>query len=215
VLVPDHYAESRPEAIRDILDQYPMAILITSVAGGTPHATNCPTVIAEAPDRADGLPVSRIWGHMNIANQHWFALREGLPAKLIYTGPSGYVSPVSYPPGPAAPTWNFVTVHVTGRLHPVDAADETLAVVRRTARAFESRFGDGWDESGSVGYFQRIQSGVGAFTIDVDTVEAMFNLSQDKPEAVRRAVIKRCLGHQAGHVRDLGQFMQRFEDGEA
>lgn len=218
VLVPDAYGGSRAEGIREILCQYPMAILTTSVAGGAPHATNLPTVIAETrdpQDQAGGLGVHRIWGHMNIANHHWSALRDGMPAKLVYTGPNAYVSPVSYPAGPSAPTWNFVTVHVTGRVRLFTTPEETLAVVRRTAQTFERRFGDGWDESGSIEYFQHIQRGVGAFAVDVEAVEAMFKLSQDKPEAVRRAVIERYLGHHDGQVRDFGHFMRRFEDRES
>ena len=104
---------------------------------------------------------------MNRANPHWAALETGSVLLLTFTGPHSYVSPTVYEVTPAAPTWNFTSVHVRGVVEKIDSIEETLGVVQSTVRAFEGAFGNGWDMTGSLDYF-RSRAAVGAFRLQGD-----------------------------------------------
>ena len=82
-------------------------------------------------------------------------------------------------------------MHVCGRLRLIRGREETLEVVRWTAARLEDRFGAGWDQTSSVDYFRRIVDGVGAFRLTIESVEALFKLSQEKPADVQESVIRR------------------------
>ncbi|MEY9933141.1 transcriptional regulator [Catenulispora sp. GP43] len=186
--VPALYEPATDQQIGAVLRGHPLALLLTNGLD-VPHATNLPMVFRD--DEPGDVVGSTLWGHMNRANPHWRDLADGMSAKAVFSGPGTYISPVNYQIEPAAPTWDFVTVHLRGTLRVVQAGEETLAVVRRTADLLEASFGDGWDPSGSVGYFRSIVRGVGAFEFRVEAAEAMFKLSQEKSPEIQQRLIDR------------------------
>jgi transcriptional regulator len=189
----------------EIVRGRPLAVLLTN-GDPVPHATHVPVV---APPGADPrtLAGATFWGHLNRTNPHWAALAAGTRARLVFTGPHSYVTPAVYPAGPAAPTWNYVSVHLTGTLTPLPSGRETLAVVTRTAEVFEQKFGAGWPSSPSHGYFEQLLPGVGAFRFAVYSFDAMFKLSQEKPPAVRHDIAHWLAGTPTGNARDLADLM--------
>ncbi|MGB8941377.1 MAG: FMN-binding negative transcriptional regulator [Streptomyces sp.] len=207
MLVPKMYEASSPEQIRAVVSGYPLALLLTN---GTqvPFATNLPVVTADDAG-GDDLVGRTLFGHMNRTNTHWPALADGMSGKLVFNGPGAYISPVAYETSPAAPTWDFVTVHLYGRIRPLPAGEDTLAVVRRTAALLEGEFGRGWDQSDSVDYFRSIVAGVGAFEFHVDKAEAMFKLSQEKSPEIQQRLIDG-FADRAGSHRALGCTMRDF-----
>jgi transcriptional regulator len=210
---PDHAAWARA-----IVRRHPLALLVTNGEAG-PYATHLPVVpdgdALESGTGATGLVGVGLRGHLDRRNPHWAALAAGQPGVLVFQGPDAYVSPTAYRTSPAAPTWNFVTVHLHGTPEPVDSREETLEVVRATVQAFERDHGTGWDMTDSAGYFAEIVGGVGAFRFRVTAAEGMFKLSQEKPAGTRAAVADalaegperaRCV---AAAMRDLGVVQAR------
>jgi transcriptional regulator len=51
----------------------------------------------------------------------------------------------------------------------IDERADTLCVVKATAAEFEKNFGNSWDMTDSLGYFDRLLPGVGAFRVSVTT----------------------------------------------
>jgi transcriptional regulator len=191
MFVPSEYRPTDPRWARETVRAFPLALLVTNGVDG-PFATHLPVIPADAEfDRGTGetgLVGVDLLGHMNRMNPHWAVIQTAATSLLIFQGANGYVSPTVYRTTPAAPTWNFVSVHVHGVPEPIEAGGDTLAVVQATVRAYERDHGTGWDMTDSVGYFAQIVRGVGAFRFRVTTAEAMFKLSQDKPEPLRQAV---------------------------
>ena len=200
--VPPEYGPADPAQVREVVSGYPLALLSTNGIG-TPYATHVPVIVRD-PDTADGgLAGATLVGHMNRANPHWVALSGGVRALLVFAGPHGYVSPTVYGTTPAAPTWNFVSVHVRGTLRPIEDRRASLGVVVATVRALESRFGDSWDMRPSLDYFRRILPGVGAFTVQVESAEAMFKLSQEQTPEIRQRVVRSFASGNAGQLAEL------------
>ncbi|MDL4818696.1 FMN-binding negative transcriptional regulator [Actinomadura opuntiae] len=209
MLVPKMYRPRRAADVIEVVRRNPLALLASNGAR-TPFATHVPVIVdrvAAAPDGEQTLVGATLLGHMNRQNEHWRALREGGNVLVIFQGPHFYISPVAYEKRPAAPTWNFITVHLRGRVEPIDAGEPTFDVVTATVRALEGVAGTGWDMTGSCGYFRDIQPGVGAFRVHVESAEAMFKLSQEHPEEVRSSIRDHLAARGAGSSRELAEAM--------
>lgn len=207
--VPPIYQVADRALLRAVVRNYPLAILVTN-GGRLPYATHLPIVIRRG-SANDGLSLlgQTLLGHMNRANPHWSSLEHGVPGKLVFSGPHSYITPALYEPGPAAPTWDFITVHLEGVIQLIDDLEETLDVVRETVAIFERDFGSGWQDSESLDYFRQIGRGVGAFTFTVEAADGMFKLSQEKAPDVRDSISRHLLA-QNGCPRDLGVVLRDF-----
>ncbi|GAB3128518.1 FMN-binding negative transcriptional regulator [Streptomyces calidiresistens] len=187
MLIPPIYRVDEESWTVEIVDRHPLALLISN--GKTvPEATQVPIVRRSASGN-DQLTGTSLLGHMDRANPHWATLANGTAAKLIFMGPGGYVSPTLYNTDVAAPTWDFVTVHIHGTVTLAASLDEALSVVTTTARTLESRFGSGFDFEASYDYHSSLAPGVGAFSFHVEKVEAMFKFSQEKSPEIQERVI--------------------------
>ncbi|OAR26945.1 hypothetical protein A8W25_01245 [Streptomyces sp. ERV7] len=210
MFVPPVYRQRDPRQLADVVRRYPLAALVTN-GEPTPYTTHLPVIPESEVDEPD-LVGTTLLGHMNRANPHWSSLGVVTPAKLVFWGPHSYVTPVAYETEPAAPTWNFVSVHLEGVLRRIEGVENTLAVVRRTASLFESSFGAGWDSEGSLDYFRQIVPGVGAFRLEVSSAQGMFKLSQDKDLATQRRIAERFATAETSHARELGQSMDELRE---
>jgi transcriptional regulator len=196
MFVPALYEARLIAQVCTLMTRHPIAVLTTN-GEPAPWATHVP--IVRPPDAVEhkgddlGQMVGDVyWGHLNAANPHADSLRDGQHAKLIFSGPDGYVSPALYgTPTPAAPTWDFAVVHVEGVLKLVDGEDEKLRIVGRTAAEFEREFGMRWGVDGSHDYFRSIVHGVLGFTLSVTKVEAMLKLSQERSAVERDRIAAR------------------------
>ncbi|MFF2192495.1 FMN-binding negative transcriptional regulator [Streptomyces sp. NPDC058157] len=214
MFVPSFYREPDGSWMVDLVRNNPMAL---AAANGSPEdgpfATHLPVIFdPEASGDAPGglLPGAVLLGHMNRANPHWAALETGGVLLLTFTGPHSYVSPTVYAKSPAAPTWNFTSVHVRGVVEKIESIEETLEVVQATVRAFEGAFGEGWDMTGSLDYFRKIVPDVGAFRFTVTGAEGMFKLSQEQPDEVRERV-RESFGQSAcAYKRETAGLMSRL-----
>lgn len=207
MFVPPIYRTTRTEQLDRVIRDHPLALLVTN-GPDAPLATHLP-VIPESP--TPSAAGATLLGHMNRANPQWAALAGGARARLVFAGPSGYISPTVYEVTPAAPTWNFTAVHVYGTIEPIEGTQATLGVIRRTVETYEAAFGTGWDPEPSLGYHRDIVPGVGAFRFTVVSVDGQLKLSQEKDPDTRHKVIEWFDGSKAGAGRDLAAVMRRNE----
>lgn len=211
--VPDIYHSPEPEWNRDLVRRFPLAILLNS-APERPFATHVPTVLADDVDGIRSVSADlvggQIYGHLNRHNPHWAALASGSPTTLIFQGPHGYVSPAVYGITPAAPTWDFTTVHIHGTLRRIEDHEDTMRIICATVRTLEERLGAGWDMSESMSYFRTLLPGVGAFALEIQSVDAMFKMSQEQSRTVRHRVIGAFAHSTRGLHQELAVMMDRL-----
>jgi transcriptional regulator len=213
VFVPTAYREPDNSWMVDIIRSNPLAMLVsngTEQAG--PFATHLPAI--PDPAMAGKWPAdlvgATVLGHLNRSNSHWSTLAGGSVGLLTFTGPHAYVSPTVYEVTPAAPTWNFTAVHLTGVLELIPQGEETLRVVQSTVQAFEAEFGSGWDMTDSVDYFRQILPAVGAFRLTVTHADGMFKLSQEQNPEIRERVRQSFSERPCGRHQDTAELMSRL-----
>ena len=134
-------------------------------------------------------------GHFARSNPQARTVDGTIPALALFVGPHAYVSPSAYPTklatGKVVPTWNYVEVHVHGRLRLTDDAGSTLGVVTDLTDVHESDRAEPWRVSDAPdGYVDGLLRGIVGFELTVDRVEAKAKLSQNKTEADREGVIE-------------------------
>ncbi|SER54447.1 transcriptional regulator [Propionibacterium cyclohexanicum] len=104
--VPEHFGYP-PEELDALLARVRIADLVTVGPQG-PEATVLPFVF-----RPDEGEHGVLRAHLSRVNDQW---RHAGPALVVVHGPDGYVDPSDVPSPHAVPTWNYITVHVRGRL---------------------------------------------------------------------------------------------------
>lgn len=115
------------------------------------------------------------------------AVASGLPARLIVTGPQGYISPDWYGTEHQVPTWNYVSVHLLGRLEPLPQ-EEMLAVLDLLSESFEARLAPKpvWKTAKMPeDLMARMMRQIQPFRMRIEEVEGTWKLAQTKPDAAR------------------------------
>jgi transcriptional regulator len=178
--IPDGFRLEDQEAIRQILDRYAFAALVTST-DGVPEATHLPLIY-----EPEAGPRGRLVGHLARANgqsrQLAAAEQAGREMLAIFQGPHAYVSPRDYGAGPpTVPTWNYVAVHVYGvpRLF-TDRAEARALVTALTSRHEAGRPNPWSPDSLDPDWVGKMLRGIQAFEIPITRIDAKAKLSQNR-----------------------------------
>lgn len=182
IYIPERHLETDRALILDFVEEFSFAMLVT----GAPSVqiTNLPTVL----DRAGA---GKVWFHLAKANPQNQALQGEVV--LVFHGPHGYVSPNWYQPASAVPTWNFATVHLSGRPRRID--DDALVAqgLRRLVQKNESLYAGGaqrWSlDKMPDSYLRGMRQGIIAYEMPIERVEAKFKLGQERTAVDREGVL--------------------------
>jgi transcriptional regulator len=190
--VPDYFRPSDDDAPWRVISDHGFGSLVTVENGEPPIASPLPFLAC----REEG----ELLGHLARANRQFAALRRvGSAAVLvIFQGPSGFVSGAYYDDPGAIPTWDHVTVHVTGELQLLPGEAATLSVLRDTVAHFESRAGSPWRLDVERADLPEMVRQVAAFRVVVHRMDAIFKLSQNVDSTRRRRVVAGLRAH--GHA---------------
>lgn len=132
-------------------------------------------------------------GHLARANPQ--ADSGGMEAALaIFTGPDAYISPSWYPgkavDGKVVPTWNYISVHVHGRLERIEAPDALHDLLTRLTDRHEAARPDPWRLTDAPpDYIARMLKGIVGLRLVITRIEGKWKLSQNRPPADRAGVM--------------------------
>lgn len=176
------YALTDPARVRALIRANPWATMISATDAGV-VVSHYPFLLEEAGD--DGARELVLVSHVGRPDERAHHLGE-TELTVVFSGPSGYVSPSWYGVEPAVPTWNFVTVHVRG-VPEILSDTENLAVLERLVDHFEDPLPEPHRlriSAENAAYAERIVHGTVGFRMHVTRVEAKEKMSQDKPAEV-------------------------------
>jgi transcriptional regulator len=127
-------------------------------------------------------------------NPHWRAAGAATGESLaIVRGPDAYVSPSWYPSkaehGRVVPTWNYLTVHLYGRLVVHESTDWLRDLVTRLTAVHEVGVGSSWQPSDAPSaYLEGQLRAIVGLELVVSRVEAKAKLSQNRSVADQSSV---------------------------
>lgn len=110
-----------------------------------------------------------------------------LPALLAVTGPDAYISPDWYGAEDQVPTWNYVAVHIRGRLSPLPPetlADHLIALSARFESALAPKKPWTLDKM-SEGVMQRMMRMILPYRLTITQIDGTWKLNQNKTESQR------------------------------
>lgn len=184
--VPPHFAETRTDVIRQLIEAFPLGTLVTHGTSGL-DANAMPFELAEM-DGQRGL----LRGHVARANPVWKDVADGTEVLVVFRAQDAYVSPNWYPSKHEThrlvPTWNYRVVNVHGKIRFVDDEKFLRAVVGRLTKTHEQR-AEGeraWRMADApADYMATMLAAIVGVEIAFDRVIAKSKLSQNREDRDR------------------------------
>ena len=146
------------------------------------------------------------YADLHLVRSNPIARAGDAPAVIAVSGPDGYVSPDWYGVPDQVPTWNYVAVHLRGRLEamPANAMPDLLD---RQSAAFEARLlpKPPWMPVKMTPEARdRLMRAILPFRLWIEAIDGTWKLSQNKPDPAR-------IGAADGVAEtDIGQETQRL-----
>ena len=159
--------------------------------------------------------------HLVRSNPMARLLKSGArPAKLVVTGPHGYISPDWYGVKEQVPTWNYVAVHLSGSLS-LQPQENIRAVIDRLAEEFEARLAPKpvWKSTKMTpDVLDKMMRQIVPCRLSIEDVQSTWKLGQNKPDAARLGaadqIRKSGVGAQTADLADLMQRAEALENGK-
>src|SRR5215831_10941291 len=162
---PSDFSETNDARIEALINDYGFATLISTHSTG-PQVTH-------APMQFDSKRRTLI-GHIARANPHAKLLADGAHVLVIFHGPHGYVSPTWYVDesanSPNVPTWNYVVVHISGRVSRIDDDTRKWKIVTDLASQYERGSARPWTPGDFAKHAAKLGAIVG-FEIAIEKIE--------------------------------------------
>ena len=171
---PPHYQNSDIAEIKDFLVQNSFGILI-NIVDNKPWGTHIPLEL-ETDEKGQYILV----GHIAKANPQWKSFDEEAEVLCIFNGPHAYVSSSWYKEE-EVPTWNYIAVHVYGKLKVLSEA-ETMQSMHRLVEKYERDSKNPISLKDMSPKTLRQVKGVVGFQIQITDIQATYKLSQTRVE---------------------------------
>ncbi len=142
--------------------------------------------------------------HLLKSNPLWRAAAEPLQATLLVTGPHGYISPDWYETPDQVPTWNYVSVHLTGTLErlPETALRDTIDAQSAHFEALAAPKPPWTSAKMPTDLMARMMRSIAPLRLTIAGIEGTWKLNQNKPDAARTAAAQAVADHGLGLATD-------------
>jgi transcriptional regulator len=181
-----YHKEKSEQIIKEFIAKYPFAFLSGCDDENKPVATQVPVFIEEK----DGRKILR--GHIMKNTDHHNTFVHNENVLVVFTGHHIYVSGTWYSNPHTPSTWNYMSVHAKGTIRFLDD-DALIDALRMTSLHFENYN----PQSATIydnlpaDYTQRLMKAIVAFEIEVQEMDTVFKLSQDRDAASYANIINR------------------------
>jgi len=198
-----YFKEKDRQRILAFMEAYPFAFLTGSDLSGAQVATQIPFLMEER----DGELF--LQGHIMRNTDHHRAFSENPNALVVFAGPGAYVSATWYTNPQGGSTWNYMSVHVQGKIHFM-SDDGLMQFMKRLTLKFEN----GDTHSPTIvdnlpgSYLDKMMPAIVGFEIKAEKMDNVFKLSQNKDEKSYLNIISK-LEAQGGNGASIAMEMKK------
>jgi transcriptional regulator len=198
-----YFKENDRSKILDFITANPFAFLTGSSVSGSQVATQIP-ILTEV--RGDDLFLQ---GHIMKNTDHYKAFYENQNVLTVFTGPYAYVSASWYSNPQIGSTWNYMSVHVKGKINFMADAD-LVHFMRKLTLKFEggNRQSPTFYDNLPDAYLNKMMPAIAGFEIKADKIDNVFKLSQNRDEKSYLNIISE-LEKQGGNSTLIANEMQK------
>lgn len=198
-----YHKEKDEKVIREFIRKYPFAFLSGCDLENRPIATQLPLFI----ENKNGKEVLR--GHIMKGNDHHKAFLNNNNILAIFTGKHTYVSGTWYSNPNSPSTWNYMSVHIKGKIRFVNE-NELEDILRNVSLHFENQ-----DQQSTTVYDnlplnfkQKALRLIAGFEIEITEMDTVFKLSQERNAESYQNIIKK-LKEQNEDAREIAMEMEK------
>ncbi len=197
-----YFKEEDQEEILHFVKAHPFAFLSGCDKDNKPVATQVPVFIDE---REGKLYLS---GHIMKNTDHHKAFVHNPHILTVFTGAQTYVSASWYEDKRQGSTWNYMSVHAKGQIQFQDA-QALRDILERTTTHFENdpHSGANFDDLPDA-YVNGMIKAIVAFEIEVQSMEHVFKLSQNRDEKSYDNIIDQ-LKQRDSNAREIAGIMEK------
>jgi transcriptional regulator len=172
--IPEQYKNDNPEEIGAFLKQNSFGILV-NLTDGKLWATHIPL---ELDTNENGKEV--LVGHLSKENPQWKSFAPDNKILAIFSGPHSYISPSWYE-HENVPTWNYIAVHVYGTIKIIEG-EALLKSLKNLVDKYEANSENPMCIENLSEKTMLQTRGIVAFEIEIDSIEAIKKMSQNRNE---------------------------------
>ena len=125
---------------------------------------------------------------------------------MLFTGPHCYVSASWYTERGIGSTWNYMTVHAKGKMTFKDEQG-TRDAVKMVSDKYEGTLSADAFDNLPKEYIDHMVKAIVGFSIEVDELDNVFKLSQNRDEASQRNIIEELMKRGDEHSRMIAREM--------
>lgn len=184
--LPRHFEETRTEELHRVITDYPLGVLVLNGPHGL-DANHLPFALD-----ANTGEHGQLRAHVARANPLWKEVPTGAAALVVFRAAHAYISPNWYPSKHElhrqVPTWNYLAVHVHGKLTIRDDERFVRGVVARLTRANEARAGSDrpWRMTDAPKeYIDEMLAAIVGIEIEITGIVGKWKLGQNREERDR------------------------------
>lgn len=177
-----YFSEEDNMKVKAFMKEYSFAT-ITGMNEKYPVATHVPLEIIEINDKLI------FTGHIMKNSDHHKAFLKNEHVLVIFNGAHCQISASWYPNPVQASTWNYMTVHAKGKISFGDEA-QTKKVVEALTNKYEQPDSEAAFNKLPGEYIDRLVKAIIAFTIEVESMDNVFKLSQNHEIETRKSIIE-------------------------
>ena len=178
--IPKYFQINDQDIIYDFIERYSFATLF-SQHNGEPYATHLPLIL----NKDEGV----LYGHFARPNGQWKDA-ENQQVLVVFQGPHCYISPSWYETTNAVPTWNYVAIHLYGKMEILEDDKVVFDSLNDLVNKYESPDSSYNLNEVEPSFIEGLSKGIVAFKIKITKMEAKAKLSQNHPVERQELVIE-------------------------
>jgi transcriptional regulator len=172
-----HFKAQHQQEVIDFMMAHPFVTICGVDANGFPVATHIPVLMKVEND------LITISGHMMRKQDHTIAFEKNNNVLVIFSAPSAFVSANWYTTKNMGRTWNYQTVHASGKMEIKDEAHLRQLLTDLTLHFEKDINAPTQVKNLSEEYMQQNMKAIYSFEIVVQSLQHVFKLSQNRDEA--------------------------------
>jgi transcriptional regulator len=176
-----HFTEPDEQRVITFMKENSFAT-ITGIGETYPVASQIPLEVIEKEGKLF------LYGHLMKKTDHHLAFEKNNNVLVIFTGAHCYVSASWYNNPQTASTWNYITVHAKGKIIFTDEAG-TYEAIKAVTNKYEGMETAAAFNNMPKEYVMPMLKAIVGFTIEVESFENVFKLSQNKTKEEQMNII--------------------------
>ncbi|NHM30813.1 FMN-binding negative transcriptional regulator [Neobacillus terrae] len=177
--IPKHFEIKDQDVIYNFIEEYSFATLF-SQHKGEPCATHLPLLLNK--------DEHALYGHFARPNGQWKDADNQL-VLVVFQGPHCYISPSWYETTKAVPTWNYVSIHLYGKMEMIADGKIIFDSLNDMVKKYESTDSSYNLNDVDPSFIEGMSKGIVAFKIKITKIEAKAKLSQNHPVERQELII--------------------------